>query len=262
MGRALALPAIALAEPTWAARSPPRPYAPRDLRAARVPTLESVDEDLPQARLNGQQRAFFLAIEEYDGELAARYLGACMAFATPTNPEHLVHAAHSIRELMNNLHKIAGVPIKADAGRLGDRFAEMKAKWEKGKRNSAAFSESEGWHGEIDGHARRACEAVDDAIVWAEANRVSWIERHLETIRVLDVSGRPLPSWIEKDFVAHWDSLRDYFIRVAKRGTSTPDEFAAALDTLERFVLERLKPRTYADQTTLDALIREAEGDV
>jgi hypothetical protein len=79
------------------------------------------------------------------------------------------------------------------------------------------------------------------------------------TIRVLDVSGRPLPSWIEKDFVSQWDSLRDYFIRVAKRGPTTRDEFEAALDTLERFVLERLKPRTYTDQATLDALIREAE---
>jgi hypothetical protein len=219
-----------------------------------------VEEDPRQAQLGGQQRAFFLAIAEYDGELANWYLGARMTFATPSNPEHLVHAAHSIRELMNNLHKIAGIPIKADAGRLGDKFNEMKTKWEKAKRNSKAFSEEEGWHGEIDGHARRGCEAVDAAIVWAEANRVAWMERHLETIRVLDVSGRPLPSWIEKDFVTQWDTLRDYFIRVAKRGPTTRDEFEAALDTLERFVLERLKPRTYTEQTTIDALVREAEG--
>jgi hypothetical protein len=232
----------------------------RDRFRQPVPTLGVVDQGPRQAQLGGQQRAFFLAIAEYDGELANWYIGACMAFATPSNPEHLVHAAHSIRELMNNLHKIAAVPTKADAGRLGDKFAEMKAKWEKGKRNSTAFSEDAGWQGEIDGHARRACEAVDDAIAWAEANRVSWMERHLETIRVLDVSGRPLPSWIEKDFVSQWDSLRDYFIRVAKRGATTRDEFEAALDTLERFVLERLKPRTYTDQTTIDALIRQAEG--
>jgi hypothetical protein len=219
-----------------------------------------VDEALPQAQLGGQQLAFFRAIAEYDGELASWYLGARMAFVTPTNPEHVVHAAHSIRELMNNLHKIAGIPVKADAGRLGDKFAEMKAKWEKGKRNSTAFSEEKGWHGEIDAHARRACEAVDDAIAWAEANRVAWMERHAETIRVLDVSGRPLPSWIEKDFVKQWDTLRDYFIRVAKRGPTTREDFEAALDTLERFVLERLKPRTYTEQTTIDALIREAEG--
>jgi hypothetical protein len=63
-----------------------------------------VDEAPRQAQLDGQQHALFLAIAEYDGELANWYLGACMAFATPTNPEHLVHAAHSIRELMNSLH--------------------------------------------------------------------------------------------------------------------------------------------------------------
>jgi hypothetical protein len=226
----------------------------------RVPTLGILDEDPIQAQLGGQQRALFLAIAEYDGELANWYLGACMAFATPTNPEHLVHAAHSIRELMSNLHKIAGVPVKADTGRLNDKFDEMKTKWEKGKRNSTAFSEEEGWHGEIDGHARRACEAVDDAIAWDAANRFAWKERHLETIRVLDVSGRPLPAWIEKDFVTQWDTLRTYFIRVAHRDPTTPEDFNAALDTLERFVLERLKPRTYSDQTTIDALIREAEG--
>lgn len=214
----------------------------------------------PDAPLGGQQRALFLAIAEYDGELANWYLGARLAFATPTNPEHLVHAAHSIRELMSSLHKIAGIPVKADTGRLDDRFTEMKTKWEKGKRNTKAFSEETGWRGEIDGHARRACEAVDAAIAWDAANRVAWKQRHQETIRVLDVSGRPLPAWIEKDFVAQWDTLRTYFVRVAHRDATTREEFEAALDTLERFVLERLKPRTYADQATLDALIREAEG--
>jgi hypothetical protein len=37
------------------------------------------------------------------------------------------------------------------------------------------------------------------------------------------------------------------------------DEFRGALDTLESFVLERLKPRTYAEQVALDQLIAEAE---
>jgi len=227
----------------------------------RAPTLGDVDEDPFQAQLRGQQRALFLAIAEHDGELAKWYLGARMALATPTNPEHLVHAAHSIRELMSNLHKIAGIPVKADTGRLNDKFDNMKRNWEKGKRNSTAFSEEKGWHGEIDGHARRACEAVDDAIAWDAANRVAWRERHLETIRILEVSGRPLPAWIEKDFVTQWDTLRTYFIRVTHRDATTHEDFEAALDALERFVLERLKPRTYSDQTTLDALIREAEED-
>jgi hypothetical protein len=213
----------------------------------------------PAQNLGGQQRAFFLAIAEHDRELASWYLGARMAFEASANPECLVQAAHSVRELMSDLHKIAGVPAQADPGRLGDKFADMKGKWEKGKRNSTAYSEEKGWHGEIDRHARRACEAVDDAIARNEANRVAWVERHLETIRVLDVSGRPLPSWIEEDFVRQWDRLRNYFIRVTKRGSTTRDEFEAALDTLERFVLERLKPRTYADQAEIDALIREAE---
>jgi len=226
-----------------------------------VPRLDAVDEKPHEVELVGQQLALFLAIAEYDGKLANWYLGARMAFATPGNPEHLVQAAHSIRELMDNLHKIAGVPVKADTGRLNDKFDDMKRKWEKGKRNSTAFSDEKGWHGEIDGHARRACQAVDDAIEWHAANRIAWKERHRETIRVIDVSGRLLPEWIEKDFVTQWDTLRNYFIGVTHRDSTTRDVFEAALDTVERFVIERLKPQTYSDQTTLDALIREAEGD-
>jgi hypothetical protein len=219
-----------------------------------------VDEGATRLRLEGQQLAFYRAIHEYDAELASWYLGARMALATSANPEHLVHAAHSIRELMNNLHKIAGVPAKVDAGNLRDKFDDMRRRWEKGKRNSSCFSDGDGWTGEIDAHARRAFEAVDEAIAWEDANRPAWQERHLQTIRMLDVSGRPLPSWIEKDFVAQWDTLRTYFIRVAKRASTDGEEFSAALDTLERFVLERLKPRTFTEQSTIDALIRQAEG--
>src|SRR4051812_45326183 len=62
--------------------------------------LGGVKEMPPAQNLGGQQRAFFLAIAEHDGELANWYLGARMALEVPTNPECLVHAAHSVRELM------------------------------------------------------------------------------------------------------------------------------------------------------------------
>ena len=79
-----------------------------------------------------------------------------------------MQAAHSIRELMNNLHAISSTPVKEEGGRLGDAFRTMAEKWEKAKRNSQCFDEH-GWHGEIDGAATRGFEAVDEAIAWQKA---------------------------------------------------------------------------------------------
>ncbi len=217
-------------------------------------------QDTTQLTLEGQQLAFFRALAESSSELAGWYLGACIALATPANPESLVQAAHSIRELMNNLHTIAPVPVEVATGRLGDKFADMKSTWQRAKENTTCFSEANGWGGEIDDHARHGFQAVDEAIAWNETNRRRWKELHLETIRGLDVSNQQVPAWIEEGFVDQWDQIRTYFVRVAHRASTSRDEFSGVLATLERFVLDRLKPRTYSEQATLDALIREAEG--
>lgn len=218
----------------------------------------AADPSPPQ--LTGQQLAFYNALLERDADLASWYLGARYALQKTANPEALVHAAHSIRLLMNDLHTIGALAPQASAGNLTDRFNAMREKWEKGKRNSNCYSEGGGWNGEIDGHARRSFEEVDAAISWHIANRPAWEERHRTTIRVLDVSGRAMPGWIEDEYVRHWNTLRDYFVKVAKHHHTDWNEFGAALDALERFVLERLKPRTYSEFAELDAVIAKAEG--
>jgi hypothetical protein len=178
------------------------------------------------------------------------------------NPERLVHAAHGLRELMNELHRIGNVPAKASGGRLGDRFESMTNKWEKAKRNSACYSEEHGWTGEIDAHAKRGFEAVDDAIRWQGENRPRWKDQFRTTIRGLDVARDQLPTWLEDTFVDQWDKTRDYFVDVAHhRRSTTADELEAVLASFERFVLDRLKPRTFEEHQELDQIIAEAEGD-
>jgi hypothetical protein len=86
--------------------------------------------DASGAHLVGQQLAVYRALAEQSGELAGWYLGACAVLMVPANPERLVQAGHSIRELMNNLHTIslgrrrpssprpreAGEPDESEAG--------------------------------------------------------------------------------------------------------------------------------------------------
>jgi hypothetical protein len=230
------------------------PNAATEASLSRRPTV-----DAGGAQLVGQQIAVYRALSEQSTRLAGWYLGGCAALLVPANPERFVHAAHSLRELMNNLHTISTLPVEAQGGRLGDKFDAMTEKWERAKRNSGAFGD-DGWSGTIDDAARRGFEAVDEAISWQKQNRPKWKEQHRSTLRGLDVSGRPLPGFIEDHFVEMWHELRGYFVDVCHhRIATTEEDFLAALEQLEKFILDRLKPRTFTEQATLDALIAEAE---
>jgi hypothetical protein len=243
----------------------PATAGPADASELGEPALPA--EPVDEGGLVGQQLGFYRALAEQDGRAATWYLGARMTLSNTNNPERLQQAAHSLRELMDKLHPIVGLPAKAEGsdldksegGDLGSRFYAMTVKWEKAKRGSKCYAEGV-WSGEIDDAARRGLAAVDEAIEWQRKNRPRRKETYREKIRALDVSRRPLPSWIEDTHVMLWDKLRDYFVKVCHHGRETDeDEFSAKLHELERFVLERLKPRTYAEQATLDQLIAEVE---
>ena len=217
-------------------------------------------EPAAEVVLVGQQLAFYRALAEQDARVAGWYLGGRITLSNMKNPERLVQAAHSLRELMDKLDPVLGLPAEADGGHLGDRFAVMMAEWEKAKRQSNCHTD-EAWSGEIDEAARRGFAAVDAAVEWQRKNRPQRKETYRKTIRALDVSGRPLPSWIEDTHVKQWNDLRDYFVKVCHHDRETDEgEFIGALHMLEVFVLERLKPRTYAEQATVDQLVAEAEG--
>jgi hypothetical protein len=217
-----------------------------------------MDGDEPLVELEGQQLAIYRAIAEQDETLASWYYGARVALATRGNPEDLVHAAHSISELMNSLHTVAEIPAKREEGRLGDKFDAMAAKWEKGKQTPSASATGDG-RGRLTMQLGVLSQPLTMQLNGSGRTGTRWKETYRSTIRGLDVSQRALPSWIEEKFVELWDQLRTYFIDVCHHRLATDaDEFAGALDTFERFVLDRLKPRTFAEQQTLDDLIREA----
>lgn len=208
-----------------------------------------------------QQAAFYRAIAERDAGLGGWYFGARVALANPANPEIFVHAGHSIRELMNNLHNIVDVPAKSvDSGRLSDVFNTMADRWDRGRKRSRCFTDGV-WSGEIDDPARTSFAAVEEAITWHRENRPRRRETVRTTIRGLDASKRPVPSWIEDKKIDLWDELRDFFIAVCHHGRETDEvEFSGALDALERFVLDQLRPRTFDQQDALADLIRQAEN--
>jgi hypothetical protein len=213
----------------------------------------------PEFVLAGQQLELYGTLREWDERAGEWYRGALVALSNPNNPERFVHAAHSIRELMKNLHNFIDAPVQADGAKLGDKFTALSSKWEKAREASACHTDDV-WDGPIDRHLRRALAVIDSTVAWYRTNRVTWKETSLTVIRQLDVSQRPLPPSLETARFAEWDALLNYFIAVCHHGRATDEtEFSTRLYAFERFVLDRAKPKTSSEQATLDQLIAEAE---
>jgi hypothetical protein len=57
-------------------------------------------------------------------------------------------------------------------------------------------------------------------------------------------------------------ATREYFQAIAHHGRQPPEEdFRARIDALERFLLDRLRPRTFADFDAIDDIIQEGESN-
>lgn len=228
------------------------------------PTTEVVSPgSLPgadQVVLADQQLELHRVLFERSEKAAEWYRGALIALANGGNPERFVHAAHSIRELMEKLHVLIDVPAQTDKTTLKGKFKALADIWDKA-RASSSCNNNGAWSGPIDHHLRRGLVAVDRMIEWFRANRPSFRDVSLAVFRELDVSKRPLPSSLEARHFKEWSDLNDFFQSVSHHRHETDDaEFSARLYAFERFVLDMARPRTSEEQTLLDQLIAEAEG--
>ena len=101
-------------------------------------------------------------------------------------------------------------------------------------------------------------------------NFFEWKKQHMprrrqeiaSTMRALDGPGRVLPSDLEKVVVGEWFDLKSYFDNVAHHQTAdpNPEEFDRRITALERILLRKLNPPTFADFDALDAIIQAGES--
>jgi hypothetical protein len=96
---------------------------------------------------------------------------------------------------------------------------------------------------------------------WETTHKPRKKDETAQVLRRVDASGRPLPRPLEALNVERWMWIRGYFVDVCHHAeVANPAEFAACVEDLELFLLERLVPRTFSDFDKIDELIREG-GD-
>jgi hypothetical protein len=94
--------------------------------------------------LTGQQNALHEALSDKDQKLASMYLGALKAFEQSANPEMYVHAAHSMRELMEKMPQYLDLPVEEHIPSLKERTRYLADNWVNGARRSGCFSADSG----------------------------------------------------------------------------------------------------------------------
>jgi hypothetical protein len=114
----------------------------------------------------------------------------------------------------------------------------------------------------IDGRLRNFLSKCQDFFTWFEAGYATRREQAARLLRRLDPLALPLPGPIEELQVEELQRHREYFEGVCHHIVDAqPDDFSSWQSAFERFLLDRLIPRTFEDHAHLDEIIREGEQD-
>lgn len=189
------------------------------------------------------------------------YLGAHSALKESLNPERFALAAHEIRELMEKVPEIVAVSTPAHSERLGAKVAELEHSYQRAVSNSKVKPPK--WDGETDEAIRDLLDKVKAFFEWKKDHMPRRRQEVASTMRALDGPRRAIPSDLEKLAVEEWLDVKNYFVNVAHHQTPDPtsEEFDIRLTSLERILLRKLNPLTFADFDALDAIIKSGETD-
>jgi hypothetical protein len=200
----------------------------------------------------------FETLVRLNTDIASWYRGALETLAAAPHADRFAQAAHGLREVMKDVHVLAGAPLPP-AGGLGQRFQTLVTAWRRGQDQSRCH-DGANWSGEIDDHARNAFSVVEETIEWSETFMPTRREAFIRATRQLDPSGRTLPESEEQRLWRAWSDTKEYFDAVAHHGKKTSDgEFRSELERLESFVLRLFRRDVYAEQQRIAALVARAE---
>lgn len=181
------------------------------------------------------------------------YLGALDVLQHNGNPDRLALVAHGIRELIEKLPRFLDVPSTEKRGPgIREQARSLAAAWEKWGPSAVAEKHTLTSSGEkLLKQLGEFCEGVG-----ADPTR-----RQAATAAVsrLDLNPLKLSPQIQDLHVSEWSTIEGFFIGVAHHTKTTNDEeMEQYLAALDRFLLDRLRPRTFDDFAAIDELLGKA----
>lgn len=209
--------------------------------------------------LAGQQLALHEALAEKHPDLAVMYRGALLALLQEQNPERFTQAAHSLRELMEKLPTFAAVEMPAHGETLKQKVSGLKDQWQKAVRRTSCRHDG-GWDGPVDAPLFELLRGMETFFEWFAQHMPHRRDEAGTLLRVIEVSQQPLPRPLAERNVDLWMDIREYFQAVAHHRQSDVSEFNQWQGAFELFLLDRLRPRTFADFDAIDAIVEAGEA--
>jgi hypothetical protein len=203
--------------------------------------------------LSGRARQLWEALSDIDEQLGHMYLGALDVLQHRGNPDRLALVAHGVRELIEKLPRFLDVPATEHRGVRGPGLRELARSlagtW--AKLGPSAIDE----HGVL---TRSGKKLLEQLAAFCEGVGADPTRKQAATAAVsrLDLNPLTLPPPIKDLHVSEWSTIEGYFIGVAHHTKTTNDvEIEQYLAALERFLLDRLRPRTSEDFAAIDELL-------
>ncbi len=217
------------------------------------------DESRSHGHFSGQQLALLASLEQLDLRFGAMYRGTLQVLQSD-NVNKYALAAHGLRELIEKLPQHFNLRMQAHNEQLGAEVDNACSAWEKARDNSTCTCDGR-WIGEIDDHLRKCLSTISSFFERFRANAPRRRQEVAELIHTMDPGRGRLPKELEEPNVKIVQSMRAYFTKISHH-RETPDsaDFFKWLDEFERFLLDRLRPRTFEDQDLIDAVIAEGES--
>jgi hypothetical protein len=210
-------------------------------------------------QFTGRQQLIHGSLAQKNQGMADLYESALRVHWDEGNRCRLILAAHSIREMTGNLPKVLDLPVLSEAGRLGDQVDALERVWD-GAIKSGCHQQGK-WTGDIDGPLRNLLQRIPEFFDWRKKNRPKRRSLAEKMFRSTDPAGLPLPQTLEQSRAESYLELHDYFVGVAHRGVTTPEEFAAKLEALEKILLDSLCRTPSEDLSAIDRILEEGAGD-
>lgn len=206
--------------------------------------------------LTSRERAFLDALSSRGQQLANMYLASLTALDTIPGHERFVLAALEMREIMHLIPPTYGVP-KRNEGISAFDLQALQARWS----NVEAQKHNGTWTGNVNGPIKGFLEEFDKQWRRRDQEHSTRKSRMRDFLNLMDESAGRTPAEFSKSLWDEWRRLLRFFNGLAHHDDTMHDEeFKENRSQLEVLLLNRLRPRPYADYEALDALIEEGEN--
>lgn len=186
----------------------------------------------------------------FSGDARILYEGALRMVSDAANPVRLPLAAAALREVMDDLEREAGFAHQVPDWK--ERIAKLERAWEVARRSLGVGP---------DGGGTGFGQTLDEFL--ADFHSIP-SRRDLAdgTIGRFDPARREAPPVVREARAGAWMRFRGYFNNVLHREIQPTDAgFRGLLEEFESFLLDWLRPRTFADFDAIDALLRKGPPD-